>query len=59
MGGMHAEPNVSAVSKHLADNGYTNVYLLYDGIYSVVWASANVESSKDAANILTDHAGLY
>ncbi len=59
MSGMHPEPNVSIVSKHLADNGYTNVYLLYDGIYSVVWASANAEGSKDAVNILTDHAGLY
>ena len=59
MSGMHPEPNVSAVSKRLADQGYTNVYLLYDGIYSVVWASANVEGSKDAVNILTDHTGLY
>jgi rhodanese-related sulfurtransferase len=59
MSGMHPEPSVSTVSKHLADKGYSNVYLLYDGIYSVVWASANVEGSTNAVNILTDHAGLY
>jgi len=59
MSGMQPEANVSTISKQLADKGYTNVYLLYDGIYSVVWASANVEGCKDAVNILTDHAGFY
>ncbi len=54
-----APADVSTVSKQLAAKGYTNVYLLYDGIYSVVWSSANVGSLKDAANILEDHKGFY
>jgi rhodanese-related sulfurtransferase len=58
MNGMTAM-NLSAISKKLTTEGYTNVYLLYDGIYSVVWSSANVESLKDAGSILTDHKGLY
>lgn len=51
--------DVAAVCKKLALEGYTNIHLLYDGIYSVVWASANVDGQQDAKDILTDHAGLY
>ena len=51
--------DLSAVCKQLAANGYTHVYLLYNGLYSVVWASANTESCRDAKTILTDHEHLY
>jgi hypothetical protein len=51
--------DLSALSKKLVAEGYTNVYLLYNGIYSIVWSSANVENDKDAKGILTDHQGLY
>ncbi len=51
--------NPSAVSKKLIEKGYTNIYVLYGGLYSLVWASANVEYCKDAATILVDHQGLY
>jgi rhodanese-related sulfurtransferase len=54
-----SDMDLSSLSKKLTAEGYTNVYLLYDGLYSVVWSSANVESCRDAANILTDHKGLY
>lgn len=59
MNGMLPEVNVSLLSKQLAAKGYTNVYLLYDGLYSVLWSSANSEGLRDAKNILTDHQGLY
>jgi rhodanese-related sulfurtransferase len=51
--------DVAAVCRNLADKGYTNIHLLYDGIYSVIWASANVDGQQDAKTILTDHQGLY
>jgi rhodanese-related sulfurtransferase len=51
--------NVAEVCKKLTADGYTNVHLLYDGIYSVVWSSANVDGDQDAKGILTDHEGLY
>ncbi|MDB5137827.1 MAG: rhodanese-like protein [Mucilaginibacter sp.] len=57
MAGM-ANTDLSKVSRQLSIEGYT-VYLLYSGLYSVVWASANVESCKDAASILVDHQGFY
>jgi len=49
----------AAVSKKLAADGYTNIHWLFDGIYSLVWASANVDGLQDASTILTDHTGLY
>ena len=58
MGGLPAA-DVAALCKKLAAEGYTNVYLLYDGLYSVIWASANVDGQQDAKTILTDHEGLY
>jgi rhodanese-related sulfurtransferase len=51
--------DLSSVCKKLTAEGYTNVYLLYNGLYSVVWSSGNVESCRDAASILTDHQNLY
>ncbi|MBS1530825.1 MAG: rhodanese-like domain-containing protein [Bacteroidetes bacterium] len=59
--GMKGMPtsNPSDLSKKLAAEGYTHVYLLYNGIYDVVWAAANVDGLQDAKTILTDHAGLY
>jgi rhodanese-related sulfurtransferase len=51
--------DVAPLCKKLAAKGYSNIYLLYDGIYSIVWASANVDGQQDAKSILTDHQGLY
>ena len=54
--------DLTTVSKQLAAEGYTNVYLLYKGLYSVVWASGNVETTVSriaAKTILTDHEHLY
>jgi hypothetical protein len=48
-----------AVCKHLSEMGYTNVNLVYSGLYSVVWSVTNVEGCKDGMSILTDHKGLY
>jgi rhodanese-related sulfurtransferase len=61
MRGMKGAPTASPsdVSKRLAAEGYTHVYLLYNGIYDVVWAAANVDGEQDAKTILTDHQGLY
>jgi rhodanese-related sulfurtransferase len=61
MRGMKGMPtsNPSDISKKLASEGYNHVYLLYNGIYEVVWSAANVDGEQDAKNILTDHAGLY
>lgn len=56
-GGSPVDP--AALSKKLAAEGYSNIHLLYDGIYSVVWASANVDGLQDAKTILVDHEGLY
>jgi hypothetical protein len=49
----------AAASKKLAAEGYTNIHWLFDGIYSLVWSSANVDGLQDAKSILTDHKGLY
>lgn len=54
-----SEVDPSSVSKKLVSEGYTNVYFLYNGLYSIVWASGNVESCKDAKSILVDHQNLY
>ena len=51
--------DIASIGKKLADEGFTHVYLLFDGIYSVVWASANVDGLQDARTILTNHDGLY
>src|SRR5262249_45145785 len=51
--------DVAGVCKKLAAGGYKNIYLLYDGISSVVWDSANVDGDQDAKGILTDHQGIY
>ncbi|MDP4215379.1 MAG: rhodanese-like domain-containing protein [Bacteroidota bacterium] len=59
MNGMPPIVDLGGLCKRLATEGHKNVYLLYDGISSVVWASANVESEQDAKSILTDHDGLY
>jgi len=58
MNGMHL-PDLGGLCKKLAAEGFTNVYLLYDGISSVVWDFANVDGEQDAKNILVDHDGLY
>jgi rhodanese-related sulfurtransferase len=51
--------DVASLCKKLAAEGYTNVHLLFDGLFSLVWASANVDGQQDAKTILTDHEGLY
>ena len=53
------DSDLSALSKKLTQQGFKNIYLLYNGIYSVVWASGNSEDLKDAASILVDHEHLY
>ncbi|HVU94395.1 MAG TPA: rhodanese-like domain-containing protein [Puia sp.] len=52
-------PDPAPLCKKLAAEGFTNIHLLYDGLYSVVWASANVDGQQDAKSILVDHEGLY
>ncbi len=59
MTGMQHGMSAAAVSKQLAEKGFTNVYLIYDGMYSVVWSVTNVENCKNGFAILTDHKGLY
>ncbi len=54
-----AETNLSTICNKLVARGYTNVSLLYNGLYSVVWASGNTEAYKNAKTILTDHENLY
>lgn len=51
--------DLGGVCKKLAVDGYTNIHLLYGGISSMVWASANVDDEQSAKSILTDHEGLY
>ncbi|MGZ3777736.1 MAG: rhodanese-like domain-containing protein [Mucilaginibacter sp.] len=59
--GMKGMPTASSsdLCKKLTAEGYTRVYLLYNGIYEVVWSAANVDGLQDAKSILTDHTGLY
>jgi rhodanese-related sulfurtransferase len=59
MKGIPTDFNASSVCKELAGKGYSNVYLLYNGLFGMVASAANVEGAKDAANILVDHEGLY
>jgi rhodanese-related sulfurtransferase len=51
--------DVAAICTKLATEGYTNVHLLFGGLFWMVWASANVDGQQDAKNVLTDHEGLY
>ena len=51
--------NENVVCKQLAAQGYTHVYLVYNGMYSMVWSVTNVEDCKDGMAILVDHKGLY
>jgi rhodanese-related sulfurtransferase len=51
--------DLASLCKKLAGEGFINIHLLYDGLFSVVWASANVDGQQDAKGILVDHAGLY
>ncbi len=57
--GSKSDIDLGSFVKKLTAEGYTNTYLLYNGIYSVVWSSANVEGLKDATGILEDHKGFY
>jgi rhodanese-related sulfurtransferase len=59
MMGSTTDIDLAALCKKLAGEGYTNIHLLYDGIDSIVWASANVDGLQDAKTILVDHEGLY
>lgn len=59
MSGMPPIVDLGGLCERLTAEGFTNVYLLYDGISSVVWDFANVNGEQDAKNILTDHEGLY
>ncbi len=54
-----AQHDVAIVCKQLADQGFTNVYFLYNNLYGLVWTVTNVEDCKSGMAILTDHNGLY
>jgi len=51
--------DVAPICKKLAGDGYSNVHLLFGGLFWMVWAAANVDGQQDARSILTDHEGLY
>jgi rhodanese-related sulfurtransferase len=51
--------DVAPICKKLTIEGYSNVHLLSNGLFWLVWASANVYGQQDARSILTDHEGLY
>ena len=51
--------DVAPICKKLAMEGYSNVHLLFDGLFWMVWASSNVDGQQDARKILTDHEGIY
>jgi rhodanese-related sulfurtransferase len=59
MAGMPPVVDLGGLCKRLFAEGYKKVYLLYDGISSIVWDFANVDGDQDAKNILVDHEGLY
>jgi rhodanese-related sulfurtransferase len=59
MTGMSPAIDLGGLCRRLVAEGYENVYLLYDGISSVVWDFANVDGDQGAKNILVDHEGLY
>jgi len=43
----------------LSKKGFKNVFLLSQGLYRFVWATANVEDCKSGKALLTNHEGLY
>jgi rhodanese-related sulfurtransferase len=51
--------DVAPICKKLTMDGYSNVHLLFNGLFWLVWASANVDGQQDVRSILTDHDGLY
>jgi rhodanese-related sulfurtransferase len=51
--------DVAPICKKLASEGYSNVHLLFKGLFWMVWASSNVNGQQDVRNIMTDHEGLY
>jgi rhodanese-related sulfurtransferase len=51
--------DVAPICKKLAMEGYSNVHLLFGGLFWMVWASSNVDGEQDVREILTDHEGLY
>ena len=59
MSGMPENFDFTRVCKELVAKGYEHVYLLYNGLYSVVWNVFNSRDCKEGINILADHDGLY
>ena len=57
-GGMSPESGYNTCEA-LAKKGFNNVYLLSQGLYRFVWATANVEDCKPGRALLTNHEGLY
>ena len=51
--------DVAPICKKLAADGYSNVHLLFGGLFWMVWASSNVDGRQNARSILTDHEGLF
>ena len=59
MSGMPGSFDFTLICKHLVEEGYRNVYLLYNGLYAVVWGVFNIKSLQGGISILSDHKGLY
>jgi len=57
--GMPRDFDYTKNCKHLASEGYSNIYLVYDGLYSIVWNVTNTKIYSQGLSILTDHKGLY
>jgi rhodanese-related sulfurtransferase len=59
MPGMMHDVGAAETCKQLAEKGFTNVYLIYNGLYSLVWSVTNVENCKNGMALLENHKGLY
>jgi len=57
---VYGTPDASAAyCKELKNAGFTNVNLMYGGIWDLVSASFNIKSMRGVRPLLTDHDGLY
>jgi rhodanese-related sulfurtransferase len=57
--GQRLAPDPSVVCAWLHTQGYTRIYLVYYGLYSIIWSVANEENCRDGLVMLADHEGLY
>jgi rhodanese-related sulfurtransferase len=49
----------ATICNELVKKGYSHISLLSEGLYSLVWAVANVEDCQDGKPYLVDHEGFY